>query len=320
MLVLGVHRSGTSSLAHLLNLLGAKLPDRVLGPQHGNPLGHWEPLGLMAINDEILSSIGRSWKDPRPIPRSWFRSKAAYVFHKRIAAEINSSYGNAGLILIKEPRICRLAPLYIDVLDSLGIEPLVIIPVRHPREVIRSIQERDELDPSTIELVWLRSLVEAEEASRGCTRVWSSFDGLLRDWQTAVQSIALELRIVWPNSPENIADRAAHVVRPRQRHHRVADGMPSLSLSPLTVRAWRAAQYGLRGDEPAARAAFDEIRAPIWELDRLNLSHAQGVEKSLAEANELVKNSGRLAYQLNLVRGSILKRLGRPFRRYLKRG
>ena len=38
-LVLGVHRSGTSSLAHLLSLLGAKLPERLLGPGHGQPIG-----------------------------------------------------------------------------------------------------------------------------------------------------------------------------------------------------------------------------------------------------------------------------------------
>src|SRR5262245_44545850 len=53
-LVLGVHRSGTSSLTHLLSLLGAKLPERLLGPGHGNPLGHWESAQLMQINEEIL--------------------------------------------------------------------------------------------------------------------------------------------------------------------------------------------------------------------------------------------------------------------------
>ena len=88
------------------------------------------------------------------------------------------------MILIKEPRICRLAPLYLDVLDVLGIRPLVILPIRHPEEVIRSIYERDQIDPGTTELLWLRSLLEAEEASRACVRVWTSFDRLLENWET----------------------------------------------------------------------------------------------------------------------------------------
>lgn len=89
----------------------------------------------MEINEEIIASLGRTWYDPRPIPPNWFRSKAAYGFHERIRAEIIDQYGAAPLILIKEPRICRLAPLYLDVLDVLRIEPLVILPVRHPGEL-----------------------------------------------------------------------------------------------------------------------------------------------------------------------------------------
>src|SRR5271166_4393556 len=59
-LVLGVHRSGTSSLAHLLNVLGAKLPEKVMGPAHSNPLGQWGPMRLMEINEEILAAMGPS--------------------------------------------------------------------------------------------------------------------------------------------------------------------------------------------------------------------------------------------------------------------
>ena len=123
-LVLGVHRSGTSCLAQLLNVLGAVLPAEVLAPAPSNPFGHWEPVRLLEINEEILSAIGRTWYDSRPIPNGWFRSKAAYGFRERLRSLIASEYGDADLILIKEPRICRLVPLYLDALAALGIEPL----------------------------------------------------------------------------------------------------------------------------------------------------------------------------------------------------
>ncbi len=318
-LVLGVHRSGTSALAHLLNVLGAQLPEEVLGARHGNPLGHWEPVGLMKINKEILAAMGRGWNDPRPIPSNWFRSKEAYGFHKRIAAEISSSYGDSPLILIKEPRICRLAPLYLEVLDSLGIEPVVILIVRHPGEVIRSIEERDHLDHRTIELLWLRSLLEAEESSRDCTRVWTSFDRLLEDWRAAMQSIADRLQINWPNDLAKVSAEAANVVRPRHRHHRFADDRVSLPLSSLTIRAWHAAQHGLEGDAEAARALFEEIRTPIRELDRLSYFQTESIQKDLTEANGRALDREQSRNEETLRDGSVFWRLTLPVRSLLKR-
>jgi hypothetical protein len=85
------------------------------------------------------------------------------------------------------------------VLDTLGIKPLVIVPVRHPGEVIRSIHERDRIDPWTLELLWLRNLLEAEEAARAWRRVWTSFDQLRDNWETTARAIAEGLDLVWPN-------------------------------------------------------------------------------------------------------------------------
>ena len=99
-------------------------------------------------------------------------------------------------------RICRLAPLYLDVLDALGMRPYVVFTVRHPVEVIRSISERNDLDPATIELLWLRHVLEAETASRSCRRVWTSYDQLLNSWVPTAQSIApnAALEILLPMS------------------------------------------------------------------------------------------------------------------------
>jgi hypothetical protein len=315
-LVLGVGRSGTSALARVLNLLGARLPEQVLEPNQGNPLGYWEPKRLLEINEEILGTLGRSWHDPRPIPSSWFRSKAAYAFQERISAEIASCYGNAPLILIKEPRICRLAPLYLDALDVLGIEQLVILLIRHPAEAIQSIQERDGGDLETHEIRWLRHLVESEEVSRACARVWISFDQLLANWEATVQSIADGLGVVWPNALEKVAGQVQDSLSSQHRHHRITDNSASLHLSPLTIRAWEAAQRGLEGDESAARALFDEIRTMITELDRLNLPQQEYIEETMrrlqaaetvhrdqiatlsAEAQERTKNCEQLNQEL----------------------
>jgi hypothetical protein len=257
-----------------------------LGPGQGNLLGHWEPKRLLEINQEILGTLGRTWHDPRPIPRSWLRSKSAYAFQTRLTDEIASGYGDGTFILIKEPRICRLAPLYLDALDVLEIEPLVILLIRHPAEVIRSIYERDGGDVRTHELRWLRHLIESEEASRTCTRVWSSFDQVLEDWRTTAQSISEGLGIAWPNEFEQVGAEVGNVLRPRQRHHEImVDDPAPLHLGPLTMRAWQAAQTALRGDEVFARRLFDEIRTVVNEFDRLTSPQQECFERQIADAD-----------------------------------
>jgi hypothetical protein len=63
-LILGMQRSGTSALARVLNLLGAEFPEGLLGPGHGNTLGHWAPERLVKIDEEILLAMGHAWDDP----------------------------------------------------------------------------------------------------------------------------------------------------------------------------------------------------------------------------------------------------------------
>ena len=63
LLVLGMHRSGTSALTRLLNIAGAKLPARMMGAAAGNELGHWEPQALADYNDALLADVSSAWHD-----------------------------------------------------------------------------------------------------------------------------------------------------------------------------------------------------------------------------------------------------------------
>jgi hypothetical protein len=267
-LVLGMSRSGTSLLAHVLHTLGAALPEDLMGAAHGNPLGHFEPRGLVALNDEILESLGRRWDDPRPIPARWFRSRPAYPFLKRITAQIRESYGDAPLLVIKDPRLCRLLPLYLDALDVLDIEPLAILQVRPVTEVVQSLADRDDMQPNLAEFLWLRSVIEAEWQSRNCRRVWLSMADMVEDWPDAIRRITDGLRVQWPMDPKRAFGEIALLLKPRLCH-RVAPTRGDDNLRRFCAEAWMAAEHGLAGDEPAARAAFDAARAALHDLDRM---------------------------------------------------
>ena len=53
-LVLGMHRSGTSALTRVISLLGAKLPKHLMPANFANETGYWEAVELNIYLDKIL--------------------------------------------------------------------------------------------------------------------------------------------------------------------------------------------------------------------------------------------------------------------------
>jgi hypothetical protein len=75
LIVVGMHRSGTSALTRVVNLLGAALPSQLLQldpdtPLETNELGFWEGFEANTLNNEFLASIGSSWDDTAWIPQA----------------------------------------------------------------------------------------------------------------------------------------------------------------------------------------------------------------------------------------------------------
>src|SRR6266536_309453 len=157
-LVLGMHRSGTSAVTRVLNLLGLDLPTRLLPPKPDNRLGFWESMELQQLHDEALASCGSWWGDWRSIPQEWFGSDDCRRFGDRVTKILERDFANSNVFVIKDPRICRIVPLWLQALARLDIEPLAVIVVRDPGEVAASLALRNEFDTSTSKLVWLRHM------------------------------------------------------------------------------------------------------------------------------------------------------------------
>ena len=61
LLVLGMHRGGTSTIARALRALGVPLGDQLLPPTDANPRGYWEDVEVVAINEELLRHFHSAW-------------------------------------------------------------------------------------------------------------------------------------------------------------------------------------------------------------------------------------------------------------------
>jgi hypothetical protein len=127
--VLGMHRSGTSALTRVLNLCGAELPGKLMVAEYGMPgdgnrlAGFWESQTLTDIDNEIMAAAGSAWDSLLEPSRSWFESGSARSFIARLAEGLREELGEAALTVVKDPRICRLVPIWREALVEAGRTP-----------------------------------------------------------------------------------------------------------------------------------------------------------------------------------------------------
>ncbi len=261
LLVLGMHRSGTSALTRVLNLLGAALGDDLMPPGDDNPLGFWEHQGIVSVHEALLVALDRRWDDPRPMPEGWLDSEPAREAGDAIAAILRRDFAGVQLWAVKDPRLCRLMPLWRRVLAGLGIEPRVLLVSRHPHEVAGSLLRRDGLPIAIGELLWARYLLDAVRGSEGCRRGMVAYDELLADWPGTVHRInqALAMQLV-ADAPQ--ARDIESFLTPQLRHHRAAEPLGGM-LAPLAGVAVGALDGA---DVDAAERAFAAGIAPVEPL------------------------------------------------------
>lgn len=264
LLVLGMHRSGTSALTRVFSLLGADLPKNMLGANPTNEAGHWESLDLMAGHDELLASAGSRWDDWRAFNPDWDQSGVAEDYREKFVDILRNDFAGSRLFVLKDPRICRFVPFWLDVLERFGAEPCIVIPVRNPLEVAASLKRRDNFPPAKSYLLWLRHVLDAEKATRHLPRAIVTYNDLLGDWRGVVGAVAKKTGLHWPRRSDRSELEIDQFIA-EALHHNVADD------AQLAARAdivdWVKETYSLlRGmaKKPATRDEFkrlDRIRA-----------------------------------------------------------
>jgi hypothetical protein len=262
LVVLGMHRSGTSALARVLSIFGATLPRHTMPAGRGNETGYWEPEKLVDFHDEVLSELGSSWHDWNALDIFKLTAQRRAEIKARIAEIITAEYGEASLFVVKDPRICRFAPLFFEALTEVGITARSVLIFRHPLEVAQSLERRDGMPREEACLLWLRHVVDAEIATRGTSRAVLSYDGLLTNWKSELERISLDTGCIWPTPAEGVAEQVQRFLDPRQRHHVLS----AEDILDWTMCDWIAEVFGavdqLRQspESPTPLSTIDQVR------------------------------------------------------------
>lgn len=151
--VLGMHRSGTSAATRLISMLGPRIATDPIEPDAANPTGYWESRSLVALNERILEAAGGTWWDPPALPRGWPASEPMRDVRGRAKRAFADAHPSAPWVW-KDPRSCLTLPLWRDVLHGTELVPVVV--TRDPLEIARSLEKRNAFPTPVSLALWER--------------------------------------------------------------------------------------------------------------------------------------------------------------------
>ena len=197
-MVTGMHRSGTSYLTQTLSLLGLQLPISIQPGQQDNPKGHFESFRITNFHNHLLNYMDLSWDTFVSPPEHWFLSETAQQAMLGLSAFVERDYPGTGPIVLKDPRLCLLLPLWQKLILALGFQGYYIIPLRHPFAVAASLAQRNQISQIRSLLIWLNYTLNAEKFSRGRKRSIIVFPNWVQDIQGSMEKVASDLGIGFP--------------------------------------------------------------------------------------------------------------------------
>lgn len=341
--VLGMHRSGTSAVARGLEVLGVDLGDRLEPPdQDVNAKGYFEDVDLVALNDELLAGIGRDWASLAPTTPADVADLQRRGLAERAAKLLRGKLRGDRPFGFKDPRTAKLLGFWWPILVAEGYDVRFVLAVRNPLSVVRSLTRRDRFEPELGYELWLDHVVACLGFLGDKPAVVVDYDRLLADPRRELTRVAAvvggevdraaldvyvgeflagELRHFVATSADVAADPAARpaVREAAQLVERMA--MDACPLAASEVRSAVAAWAADRDQVGPIWRAFDRRRREAAGIDdRLEAAEAAAkaaVEEAAAAATSLAAATRRcrdLETVNDAIRASLAWRATAPFR------
>jgi hypothetical protein len=225
LVVLGMHRSGTSALTGMLHHLGIPLGEQLMRATPDNPRGYWEHSDIVRAHERLLATLGWAWDDIRSLPVGFERGEVARAAERELSTLLYRDFAGAQFWGLKDPRLCRLMPLWASLFAAERVEPHHLLALRHPLDVAASLEARDGIGVARAQMLWLGHLLDAERATRGTKRVIVHYEDLVgeRGWRSIAAQIAAEFDFAWPRFDAEAEAAVDAFLAPELRRRRASD-------------------------------------------------------------------------------------------------
>jgi glycosyltransferase involved in cell wall biosynthesis len=179
--ILGMHRSGTSAITRGLQTLGVELGGSLLSGLDGNNAkGFWEDVDLNALNIDILSAIGSDWHHLAPIEQSDVTLLIKKGYFLRAVDLLRQKVSNVSIFGFKDPRVAKLLPFWKGVFKKCELDCGYVLVLRNPLSVVKSLEKRDGFDSEKSYLLWLEHVITSLSGTNGEKSILVDFDIMMQ--------------------------------------------------------------------------------------------------------------------------------------------
>ena len=272
-LVIGMHRSGTSALARAVQMLGVYMGENFLSPRPDNPTGYWEDKYICDLNERLLAALGLKWEDVALIDDRRWNEAEIQVLLAEAVEYLGSQFVSRPLWGFKDPRTIRLLPFWHSALRLLDVDECYLVVIRNPSSVALSLLQRQGMDEITAHFLWLVYMVPylGEIAHRPF--IVADYDRVMDDPRKQIERIARGLRIPLNESSKGrIEQFSTDFLDPELRHvfFKESDIETNPKISPVTreLYLWlrRMAEDRIASDSPEFWSAWERSRQALEGL------------------------------------------------------
>jgi hypothetical protein len=238
-ILLGMHRSGTSAIARGLAALGIHMGNEFLEAQPENPTGYWEDKGIVDINERVFNALGVRWDSTSAIDAGALAGRRLRALRREAIRYCARTFGNQTPWGFKDPRTMRVLPFWQSVFSALCAADAYVVAVRHPRSVAASLFVRQQMPEEAAYLLWLRYTVPFLSALLAKPMVVLDYDCMMREPQAQLLRIAKRLRLPSPDERE-LENFAGEFLDERLRHtaYEPTDALGDSPIARLTQQAY----------------------------------------------------------------------------------
>lgn len=191
LIVLGMHRSGTSAVAGVLNLMGAYFssPELALPADPTNPKGYWERRDVIITNKTVMEKSGATWHNISQFDPFHISQDLQQEF-KTHANPIIQSLNQHQQWLLKDPRLCLTLPLWQPLLH----QPIILLVYRCPLQIAQSLEKRNHFPLPVGLALWEKYMLQALQYSQNMPRILLNINDLIQNPQQSVKTLYQQLK------------------------------------------------------------------------------------------------------------------------------
>ncbi|HBS80098.1 MAG TPA: hypothetical protein DD989_15875, partial [Pseudomonas sp.] len=217
--VLGMHRSGTSAITRGLQVLGVDLGNRLLQAETGNnEKGFWEDIDITAFDVDLLAEMGHDWHTLAPLTPQEFERPEVEALKLRAVQLLRDKLADTTIFGLKDPRMCRLMPFWVDVFAHLKLDVSFVIACRNPMSVAHSLARRNGFALEKSYLLWLEHMLLSIKHTANGRRVFVDYDQLLGEPLVQLERISTSLGLPFSTQSQDCIEYQHEFLERSLRH------------------------------------------------------------------------------------------------------